>query len=37
MEDLPVEMAIGVALVVISALLIFGIVRVVSGNLNIGR
>jgi len=37
MEDLPVEMAIGVALVVISALLIFGIVRVVSANLNIGR
>jgi len=32
-----VEMAIGVALVVISALLIFGIVRVVSANLNIGR
>jgi hypothetical protein len=37
MEDLLVEMAIGVALVVISALLIFGIVRVVSANLNIGR
>jgi hypothetical protein len=37
MEDVPVEMAIGVALVVISALLIFGIVRVVSANLNIGR
>ena len=31
------EMAIGVALVVISAALIFGIVRVVSGNMGIGR
>lgn len=31
------EMAIGVALVLISAILIFGIVRVVSGNMNIGR
>jgi hypothetical protein len=30
-------MAIGVALVLISAILIFGIVRVVSGNMNIGR
>ncbi len=32
-----VEMAVGIGLVVISALLIFGIVRVVSSNLNIGR
>lgn len=32
-----VEMAIGIALVVISAVLILGIVRVVSANLNIGR
>ena len=31
------EMAIGVALVVISAVLILGIVRVVSGNMGIGR
>ena len=31
------ESAIGIALVVISAVLILGIVRVVSGNLNIGR
>jgi len=31
------EMAIGVALVVIAAGLIYGIVRVVSANLNIGR
>ena len=31
------EMAIGIALVVISAVLILGIVRVVSNNLNIGR
>jgi hypothetical protein len=30
-------MAIGVALVLISAVLIYGIVRVVSGNMNIGR
>jgi hypothetical protein len=30
-------MAIGIALVVISAVLIVGIVRVVSANLNIGR
>ena len=33
----PMEMAIGIALVVISAVLIVGIVRVVSANLNIGR
>ena len=33
----PVEMAVGIALVVISGLLIWGIVRVVSANLNIGR
>ena len=32
-----VEMAIGIALVVISGLLIYSIVRVVSANLNIGR
>jgi hypothetical protein len=32
-----VESAIGIALVVISAVLILGIVRVVSANLNIGR
>jgi hypothetical protein len=32
-----VEMAIGIALVVISGGLIFGIVRVVSANLNLGR
>ena len=32
-----VEMAIGIALVVISAIEIYGIVRVVSSNLNIGR
>ena len=31
------EMAIGIALVVISGGLIFGIVRVVSSNLAIGR
>lgn len=31
------ESAIGIALVVISAVLIVGIVRVVSANLNIGR
>lgn len=31
------ETAIGIALVVISGVLIFGIVRVVSSNLNIGR
>ena len=31
------EMAIGLALVVIAAGLILGIVRVVSSNLNIGR
>jgi uncharacterized membrane protein len=31
----PVESAIGIALVVISALEIFFIVRVVSGNLNL--
>lgn len=30
-------MAIGIALVVISAIEIIGIVRVVSANLNIGR
>jgi hypothetical protein len=33
----PVETAIGIALVVIAAIEIFGIVRVVSANLNIGR
>jgi hypothetical protein len=32
-----VETAIGIALVVISAIEILGIVRVVSTNLNIGR
>jgi hypothetical protein len=32
-----VESAIGIALVIISAVLILGIVRVVSANLNIGR
>jgi hypothetical protein len=32
-----VEMAISIALVVISGLLIYSIVRVVSANLNIGR
>jgi hypothetical protein len=32
-----VESAIGIALVVISAVLILGIVRVVSANLDIGR
>jgi len=32
-----VEMAIGIGLVVIAAVLIFGIVRVVSSNLNLGR
>ena len=32
-----VEMAIGIALVVIAAVEIIGIVRVVSSNLNIGR
>jgi len=37
MEGQPVEMAIGLGLVVISAILIIGIVRVVSANLNIGR
>ena len=31
------EAAIGIALVVISAVLILGIVRVVSANLNIGK
>lgn len=31
------ESAIGIALVVISAVLILGIVRVVSANLDIGR
>ncbi len=31
------EMVIGLALVVISAIEIIGIVRVVSANLNIGR
>lgn len=31
------EMAVGIALVVIAAVLILGIVRVVSANLNIGR
>ena len=31
------ETAVGIALVVISAVLILGIVRVVSANLNIGR
>ena len=34
---LPVEMAIGIGLVVLSAVLIFGIVKVVSSNLSIGR
>lgn len=33
----PVEMAVGIALVVISGVLIWGIVRVVSANMNIGR
>lgn len=33
----PVEITIGILLVVISAIEIIGIVRVVSGNLNIGR
>jgi hypothetical protein len=33
----PVEMAIGIGLVVIAAIEIFGIVRVVSSNLSIGR
>lgn len=37
MEACPVETAIGIALVVISAIEIIGIVRVVSANLNIGR
>jgi len=32
-----VEMAVGIGLVVLSAVLILGIVRVVSSNLNIGR
>jgi hypothetical protein len=32
-----VETAIGIALVVIAAIEIIGIVRVVSSNLNIGR
>jgi hypothetical protein len=32
-----VESAIGIALVVISTVLILGIVRVVSANLNIGK
>jgi hypothetical protein len=32
----PVEMAIGIGLVVIAAVLIVGIVRVVSSNLDIG-
>jgi hypothetical protein len=32
-----VEMAIGIGLVVLAAVLILGIVRVVSSNLNIGR
>ena len=31
------EMAIGIALVVFAAIEIYGIVRVVSGNLSIGR
>lgn len=31
------EMAIGIALVLVSAGLIFAIVRVVSANMNIGR
>lgn len=31
------EMVIGIALVVIAAIEIYGIVRVVSANLNIGR
>ncbi|MBF8290574.1 MAG: hypothetical protein HW391_1542 [Chloroflexi bacterium] len=31
------EMAIGLALVVISGGLIYGIIKVVSGNLNVGR
>jgi hypothetical protein len=37
LEGLTVEMAIGIALVVIAAIEIVGIVRVVSANLNIGR
>jgi hypothetical protein len=36
-EGLPVEMAFGIGLVVIATVLILGIVRVVSSNLNIGR
>jgi len=32
-----VEMAVGIGLVVIATVLILGIVRVVSSNLNIGR
>lgn len=31
------EMAVGIGLVVIATVLILGIVRVVSSNLNIGR
>jgi hypothetical protein len=37
MEDGTVEMAIGIGLVVLSALMIVFIVRTVSSNLNIGR
>ena len=37
MEELPVEMVIGIALVVISAIEIWVIVRAVSANLNLGR
>jgi len=33
----PVEMAIGIALIVIATIEIVGIIRVVSANLNIGR
>jgi hypothetical protein len=32
-----VETIVGIALIVISAILIIGIVRVVSANLNVGR
>lgn len=37
MEGLLVEAAIGIALVVLSAVLILGIVRVVSANLDISK
>lgn len=36
-RNCPVEMAIGIALVVISAIEIWVIVRAVSANLNLGR